>query len=727
MSYSATSPLLSNSKEYPYFFRPVPSDAFQGKAIAQFLKDDLEYTNVCVVHGDDGYNANLALAFSLASIDLSITVVKTIQTTEKPEEKEAADAIAMLKDASCRVVFLSLHPSSAVPLVRQASAAGIMGSTSGWLWVFPDAITVGVSDVLLGMVEDATYTDGAGKSVTTAGAPADLLEGAMGCIPLAPSGAALSTFMTTYEGMANTQGTCGNDAEVTDSCSCAPDVDDAGMGLFQRDHDNDPSTPDRCVGFEYKSDQVGYFEPEGYTYYAYDVIYAFAHAAQKLLDDGEKHFSKAAMTEALKVISFESVTGTVDFETNGDREIGAGFTIKNYKTTGFEAIGDWDKSTGVTFKVGAEAAINWPTSDNSKPKNLVLPNCMTEDIIATVADCDASGKRKATFAIKMNGENPVCEDGTQLPADTEVDCEYSPADSSAGVLAVLLGVVGGGICGLWAFWIVLKFNTKVIKIAQPVFCLSFCVAAALLSLSNAVMVGPNTSGMCAIRPWLFNVMFDIMFGSLFLKTFRVYKIFGNKSLSKVKVSVTDVIKTYGGIVAVDFALLLGWTLTGDGMTAVTKEEDLAGFWTYTTTVCSDSPQFEFGTTFFKILLVGGGVYLAYITRNVPDKFAEAKWIALSIYQVFVLGLIGLLVRASAPNAMMLVQGICVPVACSATCFCIFGPKWLMDKNPQNYENALATSTSAGHTSQGSDAANDEVETLRSKVQELESKLAAKGE
>jgi len=533
--------------------------------------------------------------------------------------------------------------------------------------------------------------------------------------------------MTAYEGMANTQGTCGNDASVTDSCSCAPGVDDAGMGLFQRDHDNDPSTPDRCVGFEYKSDQTGYFAPEGYTYYAYDVIYAFAYAAQSLLDADATEFDKAAMTQALKDISFQSVTGTVDFENNGDREIGAGFTIKNYKTSGFTAIGDWDKSTGVVFAEGAKEAITWPSAGNVKPKNLVLPYCMTEDIIATVGNCEASGKRRATFKIKMEGENPVCEDGTKVPGETEVDCEFSHSGSSAGVLAYLLGVVGGGVCGLWAVWILIKFNTKVIKVAQPVFCLSFAIAAALLSLSNVVMVGPNTSGMCALRPWLFNVMFDIMFGSLFLKTFRVYKIFGNKSLSKVKVSVTDVVKTYGGIVAVDLALLLGWTLTGDGMTAVTQEKSLEGFWTYDITVCSDSPQFEFGTTFFKILLVGGGVYLAYITRNVPDKFAEAKWIALSIYQVFVLGLIGLLVQASAPNAMMLVQGICVPVACAATCFCIFGPKWLMDKNPQNYESALATSqATSSNTSDGS-AGGGEVEELRSRVQELEVKLAAKGE
>jgi hypothetical protein len=218
------------------------------------------------------------------------------------------------------------------------------------------------------------------------------------------------------------------------------------------------------------------------------------------------------------------------------------------------------------------------------------------------------------------------------------------------------------------------------------------------------------------------VFFDIMFGSLFLKTFRVYKIFGNKSLSKVKISSTDVLKTYGAIMMVDVALLVMWAVT-DGMKAVEIENNLDSYWTYTTTECQEAPSWEMCTMFFKILLVVGGVYLAYVTRHVPDKFTEGKWIALSIYQVFILGIVGLLVKSSAPSSLILVQGVSVPAACAVTCCCIFGPKLLMIRNPDQYEDELktsastsagsktstsdgrrtSTSTSAGHTSDGRSA------------------------
>ena len=133
----------------------------------------------------------------------------------------------------------------------------------------------------------------------------------------------------------------------------------------------------------------------------------------------------------------------------------------------FEVIANWDQSTGALGTDGAAldaGVIIWPTADNTPPKNLVLPYCNTDDIVATVAEkCTSAGKRAVTYAIKTNPEtnDPVCEDGVAKPADKDLDCEYTPTDSSTGVLAVLLGIVGAGICAPWTIWVLLNFNTKV--------------------------------------------------------------------------------------------------------------------------------------------------------------------------------------------------------------------------------------------------------------------------
>ena len=65
LSYSATSPELSIHAEYPTFFRTVPSDAYQGKASADVMKNVFGWDNVIVLSGSDSYSANGAAAFQV--------------------------------------------------------------------------------------------------------------------------------------------------------------------------------------------------------------------------------------------------------------------------------------------------------------------------------------------------------------------------------------------------------------------------------------------------------------------------------------------------------------------------------------------------------------------------------------------------------------------------------------------------------------------------------------
>ncbi|GIX74732.1 metabotropic glutamate receptor 3 [Caerostris extrusa] len=54
VSYQSTSPTLSNKEKYEYFFRTVPSDVNQAKAIVEILKA-FHWTYVSVVYSDTDY------------------------------------------------------------------------------------------------------------------------------------------------------------------------------------------------------------------------------------------------------------------------------------------------------------------------------------------------------------------------------------------------------------------------------------------------------------------------------------------------------------------------------------------------------------------------------------------------------------------------------------------------------------------------------------------------
>ena len=127
--------------------------------------------------------------------------------------------------------------------------------------------------------------------------------------------------------------------------------------------------------------------------------------------------------QALYEISFEGVSGPISFNdasawNTGDRADGNGNTVSNFNsaTGDFDVIGEWraGDATGAGWKVVGDFtwdAYTWATSDNSKPKNIVLPKCEVAHIDSAVADCGSDGKRKATFSYVKAG------DGVSLTCD----------------------------------------------------------------------------------------------------------------------------------------------------------------------------------------------------------------------------------------------------------------------------------------------------------------------
>jgi len=391
MSYSASSPDLSDSYEYPTFFRTSASDAFLGKAVAQFLKDDLGYTNVCIINALDGYSFKGAQAFKLAAIDLNIMVHAKPAITEIPSIKETREALKLIKDAPCRVIVAMTQAAAGGTITSEAVAQDMMGADSGYLWILADALSAnsaGVAAVAEVDRAELFWEDGTiyeSKAVVLD----DAWFGTIGFVPIRTEGTAAHTaFMERYRSQTSTVGTCGaSPAALTDACTCAADTDDYENKLFERDHDEDASTAPMCVGYDYADAS---HVPNSYTYFAYDAVYAFAHAAHKVVEDGYgSEFAGGEIVEALKnMAAFEGVTGTVKFESNGDREIGVGFAISNYRAGGFVTMGNWRKDTGLLWESEVDDMV-YATVDGW------LPDGFNEEGELEFSTFSAGGSRRA--------------------------------------------------------------------------------------------------------------------------------------------------------------------------------------------------------------------------------------------------------------------------------------------------------------------------------------------
>lgn len=62
-----------------------------------------------------------------------------------------------------------------------------------------------------------------------------------------------------------------------------------------------------------------------------------------------------------------------------------------------------------------------------------------------------------------------------------------------------------------SIWIVKNSKAPILKVAQPLFCLSYAISAGILNLYPIAHIGKRTNFLCMLEPWLFHVPFVFMF------------------------------------------------------------------------------------------------------------------------------------------------------------------------------------------------------------------------
>ena len=454
ISYSATSPSLSDVIEYPTFFRTPPSDAFQGLASADVIANVFGWDSVLVISGDDSYSSAGATAFISAASNALITTYQMPQVSLQPLWEDLTAAVSGIASSDVRVVFLMAQADTSGFILREAYAQGVFGADSGYVWFLTDAFTNNMGGVLSAMTNvngtcpecDAASSKSPPAAMTEAECDA-AMKGTVGMSQVSDFGemsSIYSAWTTRFAAQTDTAGTdpssggeCANgettitgdassmltNAESGSECTCSDEADSAGTLLWQLDHDGDSSTPDRCSGMAYST---GYMN--GYAPYAYDGIVSFAQAATAAGDG----FDGVALQDALSSTSFEGVTGQIAF-TGNDREVGVAYTVVNHDGTDFatlDSVGPWTVDTGLvptdTSVTAATYPWVWSTTDGSKPLDKVTHlACPAGTYGSGGYDCTLGDDGKTGSACNCF----VCPAGTYMPhtgADNSASCKKCP-------------------------------------------------------------------------------------------------------------------------------------------------------------------------------------------------------------------------------------------------------------------------------------------------------------
>ncbi|XP_030236819.1 extracellular calcium-sensing receptor [Gadus morhua] len=126
VSYFSTCACLSNRAKYPTFFRTIPSDFFQAKALAALVKR-FGWQWIGAIQSDNDYGRNGILAFreEVEKMGVCISFVGTVLRTYKSDKILAV--VKMIKRSTVKVILAFVPEGDLYPLMKEIVRHNITG------------------------------------------------------------------------------------------------------------------------------------------------------------------------------------------------------------------------------------------------------------------------------------------------------------------------------------------------------------------------------------------------------------------------------------------------------------------------------------------------------------------------------------------------------------------------------------------------------------------------
>lgn len=126
ISHFATCACLSNRREYPFFFRTIPSDFYQSRALAKLVKH-FGWMWVGTVRSDNDYGNSGLAAFIQAAYHEGVCVEYSEAISRTDPGKHIARVVQVIKSSSARVLVAFLAQSEMHVLLEEARKQNLTG------------------------------------------------------------------------------------------------------------------------------------------------------------------------------------------------------------------------------------------------------------------------------------------------------------------------------------------------------------------------------------------------------------------------------------------------------------------------------------------------------------------------------------------------------------------------------------------------------------------------
>lgn len=657
ISHSSTAAILDDRERFDYFFRTIPPDTLQMRAMADLILH-FNWTYIIGINTDDSYGRG-----GISSLIQELENRSQVCVVTRPEITN----IPVNADKSHYIRVISFMRAN---WVANSSVVVFFGQRA-------------VAKLLLKAAKDLPldhFTWIAGDSWATR-VPKDSRRVVQGMLGLVPRVQNLPSFVEHFESL-----------ELSNTSS-NPWLEE----FWKQEFNCSLSKP--CTGNERLF--FGNSTEHGVTY-VIDAVYAFAHAIANMLEDScpiSKDICQNATVESfsqtvlngtklrdyLREVSFTSpTTHQVSFATETGRE--GFYEIVNMGEDGLRHIGTWDSTNGLQVD---DDMIYWrggrrevPVSQCSLPCGAGQYPVLIPEQTSCCWTCEpCMGERTVS-----TGEVCVeCEIG-KLPNEDNSKCVPNPVTylkwSNPWSAIILLFSSAGLAVTIFVVGVFIIFNKeKIIMASSRELCGFLLAGIALCYILPFIFVAPPSPTTCALRRSGIGICFALCFSPLLMKTNRIYRVFHQAPRTPRYAGPRSQMVFTCCLVLVQVVIAVLWlAFEKPGVKDVHNRET-------TERLCAESPYVGLPVSLiYNIFLLVLATFYAFLAREIPAKFNEGKFIAVTLYTICIIWLAFLPTYLATVKFGSVYQTVslvfAVLLSATTTLSCLFIPKIIilfMDK------------------------------------------------
>ncbi|XP_076591011.1 extracellular calcium-sensing receptor-like [Chaetodon auriga] len=667
ISHFATCACLSNRKEYPTFFRTIPSDYYQSRALAKLVKHfGWTWIGAIAVHNEYGLNGIAAFIQAALEYGVCIEYSEAFSSSDPPDRLQRI--IEIIKHATAKVIMAFMSHREIKLLAKELYKQNI----AGLQLVGSDA-----------WITDHSLTDSEGHSI---------LVGSLGFtvskakIPgleehlrqLHPSQFPDSQFVRDF--WEDTFDCTLNEASKTQRKPCS------GSESFQN--------------VESQFTDVSELR---FTNNVYKSVYAVAHALDNLIkcEEGKGHFSNGSCADTkyiqpwqvlqyLKTVNFTTEEGErVYFDSNGDSP--ARYELVNLQMT--------NKGTMEGATVGIYDA-SLPESHQFIMNNIqvIWGNGLTEVPVSVCSDSCLPGTRKVlqkgkpvccydcipcpvgeisnlTDSIHCMKCPPLYWSNEQRDACVRKPIEFLAYDEILGTLLVVFSLLGVFLTMITTLVFYCHRETPLVRANNSELSFLLLFSLTLCFLCSLTFIGRPSEWSCMLRHTAFGITFVLCISCVLGKTIVVLMAF------RATLPGSNVMKWFGP--AQQRLSVLGFTLV-QVLTCVLwltisppfPSTNLLHYKDKIILECALGSAVGFWAVLGYIGLLAMLCFiLAFLARKLPDNFNEAKFITFSMLIFCAVWITFIPAYVSSPGKFTVAVEVFAILASSyGLLLCIFLPK-----------------------------------------------------